>query len=199
MIPPPNLTLIVQPTFPYRPIISPFTIYELHEGRSNPPKRVDGGVCYFNDNEIFELNEHGIVYRRKKFHIALDKREIDFGNILDYINDFIKHARCLYEKCVYLGNIEIKVGLQNANRCLLTNVVPNGERIANYNQNNFKCSSNLNVSTATRCSSYDLKNHEKRKDIVEELICKILWIFDIPIDRKPFRDQVRKRIDRFVK
>lgn len=195
---PVTLTLIAQPTFPYRPIISPSTIYELHEQQHTPPKRIDGGVCYFREEELFELNEHGIVCRKKMFPIPFGQREILFGQILFYINDFLKETKNLYEKSEYQGNLDFKVGLRKANKCKLIGNTPDGRNLTDYLSGEPVCLSDLDVVLAKQCLSHDLKNKEGRKDIAAELMWKLLWIFDIPIDKEQLRALFRKQIDSSV-
>lgn len=62
----PSLTVIAQPVYPYRPVITTSDIYELHEHVPFPPRKVAGGVANVrNDDIFFELNEYGIVYHRR--------------------------------------------------------------------------------------------------------------------------------------
>lgn len=196
-IPAPVLTLIVQPIFPYRPIISPSTIYELHEQQHTPPKRVDGGVCYFRDNEFIELNEYGIVYHRTILPPSEDK-EIRFDKILFHIDEFLRDARTLYKESEYQGNLDFKVGLRQTNKCKLTGRTPDGIDLTRNLSSDLECSFDLDVALAKRCLSHDLENKEGRKEIAEELIWKLLWIFNIAVDKETVRERFSGWIDNYV-
>ena len=50
-----SLTVIAHPVFPYRPVISPPSIYELRCVLPAPLRRVDGGVSYVKPLEYLEL------------------------------------------------------------------------------------------------------------------------------------------------
>ena len=82
----PNITVIVHPIFPYRPIMSTGDIYEfIKMGYSIPfndhaidfgTRRVEGGVCFMGNRSgqnYWELNEYGFVYHRKKLHKEIAK------------------------------------------------------------------------------------------------------------------------------
>ena len=193
------LTIRTHPTFPYRPIISPSTIYGLHYPQNNPPKRIDGGVCYFSGHECFEFNEYGFVSRS----IILpdpdkSERHIRFGDILYNIDYYLEDARKFYQECEYLGNIEFKMQLQNVLGYTMIDLTYNGIRIITDISHEAKCADS-EVVAVERCLARDLEDKEKRIDIVEELICKVLWSFDIPIDAEQTKERVRRCIDQSVK
>ena len=196
-VPHPTLTLIAQPTLPYLPIISPSTIYDLHKERHPSPKRVDGGICKFGKNEFTELNEYGIVYRKTILNTS--QMEISFHDILSNINEFLKDSRDLYERCKFLGSIELKIGLREANGCKLTARDRDNRDITRDLWNAAECWSNLDTALAKRCLSHDLENKEKRIDIAEELIWKLLWIFNISTDKETVRDRFKEQIENIVK
>ena len=195
------LTISVQPIFPYRPIISSSTIYKLYYSKHNDlPRRVDGGVCYFRDNECFEFNEYGIVSRSNIFSVTdKSKRQIRFGDLLDEISNYLECIREYYHFSEYLGDIEVKMRLQNTSGYTMGDFTYHGRDIVN-NQTPYglQCSDS-EIVAVKRCLSRDLENREKRIEIVEELIGKILWSFDIPIDDQNVSELVRKRIEDYVK
>ena len=191
----PTLTVIAQPVFSYRPVISTSDIYELHERLQFPPRRVAGGVSQIKPENVLELNEYGIVYHR----ISLYDNEgqgIDYGIFLWHINYLIGIARDLYKKCEYLGNIEVSVQLQGVlgkklaepgsgtYRRKITDNIPDGP-----------VCSDSEVLVSKRCLSRDLENEETRRDIINELTCQLIWVFNIPIDKSWVRKQVRNWIE----
>ena len=194
------LTIRTQPIFPYRPIISPSKIYRLYSpSRNDLPRRVDGGVCYIHENECFELNEYGIVSCSVILLVRdRNKRQIRFGDFLKEMNDYLGSIKEFYHHSEYLGNIEIKMHLQNVLGYKMDDLIYNGVRIAPYLTHEVECSES-EVVTVTRCLSRNLEDRVKRIDIVEELICKILWSFDIPTDSKRVNELVRKRIEDYIK
>lgn len=197
--PPPFLTVSIQPIFPYRPIISPSTTYRLHTPQTYPPRRVNGGVCYFQDHECFEFNEYGIVSRSTILSVPGEsKGQIRFGDLLYDINYFLEDARKFYQNCEYLGNIEFKMQLQNVNRCTMDDLTYNGINIVNYTQYGLQ-SSDQEVIAGQQCLVRDIEDRVKRIDLVLELIGKILWSFEVPIDDQRVCDLIRKRIDNYVK
>ena len=191
----PTLTVVAQPVFPYRPVISASDIYELHGQQAYPPRRVAGGISQINPENVLELNEYGIVYHR----ISLFDNEgqgIDYGIFLWHIDYLIAAAKDLYKKCEYLGNIEVSVQLKGVlgkqltepdsglYRRKITDNIPDGP----------VCSDSEFLDSKL-CLSRDLENEEKRRDIVEELTCQLIWVFNIPIDKSWVRKQVRNRIE----
>ena len=67
----PNITYIIRPVFPYRPIISTSEIYRINLYRSDT-KRVSGGVALVlrNSNQYTEFNEYGIVYHKESLKLS---------------------------------------------------------------------------------------------------------------------------------
>ena len=122
----PKITVIAQPTFPYRPMISVSDIYELCQNRSSRFRRVEGGAAYVGQRydgrryvddlteRYIELNEYGIIYRKAMLSIYDDfgHERIDCDQFFFHIKDVIKSAVDLYGKCEYLGNIKISIHLQ---------------------------------------------------------------------------------------
>ncbi len=195
----PILTISVQPIFPYQPIIPPSVIYKLHYPQNYPPRRVDGGVCYLQDNECFDFNEYGIVSRSTILSVPDEsKRQIRFGDLLYHIDYYLEDTRKFYQKCEYLGNIEFKMRLQNINGYIMDDLTYNGRRILTNISHEPKCADS-EVVAVQRCLARVLEDRSKRIGLVEELIGKLLWSFDIPTDDQRVRDLLRKRIEDYVK
>ena len=121
----PKITIIVQPTFPYRPMISVSDIYELCRKWLFPLRRVEGGVSYVEQRyeeeyinaikgDYIEFNEYGIIYRKSMVSIYNNsgQERIDCYQFFSHIKDLIEYAVDLYGKCEYLGNIKISIQLQ---------------------------------------------------------------------------------------
>ena len=195
----PNITVIVHPAFPHCPIISTGDIYEfIKMGRSIPfndreidfgTRRVEGGACFIgNGNGIlyWELNEYGIVYHIR----TLYKRPVEFDNKQEEclhfrrfvlaIGELINYARSFYEKCGYLGNIEITVQLQQVLN----------EKLGVYGLEDYlsyiefdsikrqKCLDSQ-VSASTQCVARDLVERERFIEVVDELAGQLLWAFNV--------------------
>ena len=131
----PNLTAITRPVFPHRPIIATADIYDFASKNelvwSDYSSRVAGGffVSTIRDNDsnfalrnsyvCWELNEYGIVYHRVKlekrtstFAHGETEEHLDFRQFVSTIGELIQKAQFFYEKCEYLGNVEITVKLR---------------------------------------------------------------------------------------
>ncbi len=204
----PDLTIIAQPVFPYRPVISASDIYNLCETKlSSNIRRVQGGISYVNGPthfepnrmEYFEFNEYGVVYRRIVLSVLnYDGKEdmVDLRQFLIHINCLIEHTMDLYKKCEYLGNIEISVKLQEVLDKRLTDQFARDNTV-NVTGNLYakpKCN-DTEVFTSIQCFTRDLENKDKRKDIVEDLMCQLLWAFNVAVDKPNIRENVGKRIE----
>ena len=187
----PIFTVIARPVFPYRPVISASDIYEALLIR--PLRRVEGGVSHIRSDEYLELNEYGIVLHRVELSFS-EQREIDYTQFIYHINDSVLRVRNLFYKCEYLGNIEVTARLQNVLRKELIDPdrIPYGRDIT-YNIGDTKCL-DAEVFASKQCLSRDLEHEENRKDLVEDLICQLLWAFNIPADQSWIRARVRERV-----
>ena len=194
----PTLTVIAKPVFPYRPVISTLDIYKLHSAQQSPPRKVAGGVSYLNRGRCHELNEYGIVYHRTTLG-GFDEGGIDYGEFIRHIKNLIEQAKDIYKECKYLGNIEVTAQLQQVyNKKLIdTTNHPSGRKITDHIPEGPVCSDS-EVCDSNQCLSRDFEDTEKRKDIVEELIHKLLWAFNIPIDKPQIKEKVRKQIERGI-
>lgn len=70
--------------------------------------------------------------------------------------------------------------------------IPYGRDIT-YNIGDTKCL-DAEVFASKQCLSRDLEHEENRKDLVEDLICQLLWAFNIPADQSWIRARVRERV-----
>ena len=206
----PKITIIVQPTFPYRPMVSVSDIYELCRKWLFPLRRVEGGVSYVEQRyeeeyinaikgDYIEFNEYGIIYRKAMLSIYNNsgQERIDCYQFFSHIKDVIKYAVDLYGKCEYLGNIKISIQLQK----VLGRILSDGsgqhyrEEITGNLNAKTECF-NTEVSSSIECLARDLENEDKRNAIVEELMCPLFWAFNVPVDKPHIREKVTKRIVR---
>ena len=191
-----SLTVIAHPVFSHRPMISPPSIYELRLVLPAPLRRVDGGVSYVKPLEYLELNEYGVVYHGIGL-CFVNEQEIDYDTFLPHIKNSIEHTINLYRESEYLGNIEISIQLQGVSGKVLmdSNKRGYGRKITDDIWECTECV-DREVSASKQCLSRDLENEEKQRDIVEELVCQLLWAFNIPTDQSWIREKVRNRIER---
>ena len=192
----PDLTIIAKPVFPHRPVISTPDIYRLCERKLFPLRRVEGGVSCIEDSRYLEFNEYGVVYRRDELSISGDNA-IDCDQFFFHIKVLIQHTINLYKKCEYLGNIEISIQLQEVLGKILIdrNHYDYREEIT-YNLRNVPECFDTEGRASKQCVARDLESEEMLKDIVEDLMCQLLWAFNVPIDKSPIREKLRERIER---
>ena len=209
----PKITVIAQPTYPYRPVIPIPDIYELGRERLYPLRRVEGGAaCVGQRYErgrgldditkgYIEFNEYGIIYRKAMLSIYkdsyTDEERMDCDQFFFHIKDVIKYAVDLYGKCEYLGNIKISIQLQKVLGRILSDGSSQhyGEEITGNLDAKTECF-NTEVSSSIECLARDLENEDKRNAIVEELMCPLFWAFNVPVDKPHIREKVTKRIVR---
>ena len=201
----PDITIIAKPLFTYRPVISASDIYRLYETKLSPLGRVEGGISYtdggkyvgyLNTNEYIEFNEYGIVYRRSVLS-RYNEDDLDCGQFLYNIKGLVEHTMGLYKKCEYLGNIEISVHLQEVLRKTLIDSLSQSDREdGTFNLNAAPECFDTEVFASKQCFARDLEGEDTLKDLVEDLMCQLLWAFNVPIDKGPIRKKVRKRIER---
>ena len=186
-------------------MISVSDIYRLCERKLHPLGRVEGGVSYadggryvedMNTNKYIEFNEYGIVYRRDLLSIY-GAGDVDCSQFLFCIKGLVEHTTDLYKKCEYMGNIEISVHLQEVLRkTLIDSGSHNFREEITYNLRNVPHCFDTEVRASKQCFARDLESEETLKGIVEDLMCQLLWAFNVPIDKSPIREKVRKRIER---
>ena len=201
----PDITIIAKPVFAYRPVISASDIYRLYETKLSPLGRVEGGIFYtdggryvgyLNTNDYIEFNEYGIVYRRVVLSIYSEE-DVDCNQFLFSLKGLVEHTMDLYKKCEYLGNIEISIYMQDILRLtLIDSKAHNFREEITYNLSAKPECFDTEVFASKQCFAGDLESEKTLKDIVEDLMCQLLWAFNVPIDRVPIREKVRKRIER---
>ena len=201
----PDITIIAKPVFAYRPVISASDIYRLYETKLSPLGRVEGGIFYtdggryvgyLNTNDYIEFNEYGIVYRRAVLS-RYSEEDVDCNQFLFSLKGLVEHTMDLYKKCEYLGNIEISIHMQEVLRLtLIDSKAHNFREDITYNLSAKPECFDTEVFALKQCFAGDLESEKTLKDIVEDLMCQLLWAFNVPIDRVPIREKVRKRIER---
>ena len=215
----PNLTAIVRPVFPHRPIIATADIYDFASENglvwNDYSSRVAGGffVSTIRDNDsnfalrnsyvCWELNEYGIVYHRVK----LEKRTsrfanketedyLDFRQIVSTIGELIQKAQSFYERCEYLGNIEIQMQLREVF----------GKKLGldgSYNETSRKKFDSIKqqqcldsqVLAFTQCLPRNLVEREKFIGVVNELAGQLIWAFNIDDPTKK-KELVRRVLEK---
>ncbi len=110
-----------------------------------------------------------------------------------HISYLIQQSIAFYTECEYLGNIEISARLQEVLGKELIDPVRGYAKITDVIPDGPKCFDSA-VLASKQCLSRDLESEEKRKNIVEELICQLLWAFNIPVDQPWVRERFRGRI-----
>ena len=136
----------------------------------------------------FELNEYGIVYHRILLDNDKNQSGIQFDALLWDIRELIEQSRALYKKCEYLGNIEVIAQLRDVHnkRLIDPDLTATGH--------DGPVCSDSEVQATIQCMPRDFENTESRRGIVEDLICQLLWAFNIPIENERVRERVRQRI-----
>lgn len=199
--PVPNFTLIARPVFPYRSLISPSEIYEYirlqASNRLNPilfndapldfgTRQVTGGVSFIGKPLLYqELNEHGIIYMKKQLHKSPfkdghgpkdDKQDeyLEFLQILKDHFDLIQVAKHFYQRCDYLGDVEITAKLRHVGR----------ERLMLGDESHYELiqsrpSLDSEISASIKCCARDLVESEKANDVIVNLLSQLLWGFNI--------------------
>ena len=204
----PSLTVIAQPVYPYRPVITTSDIYELHGRQAYPPRKVAGGVANVKNNDkYFELNEYGIVYHRivlpdhqqPNWRNEFTVMAVNYYDFIRAIKFLIFQAKVLYEKCEYVGNIEVTAKLQQVlDKELCDPESPlYGQEITENISEGPVCSDS-EVSASTQCMPRDFNNTDSLISIVEELVHQLIWAFNIPINESWVIERVGKQIESFL-
>lgn len=199
----PNLTAIAHPVFPYRPVIATADIYDFASKNglvwSDSSSRVAGGfsVSTIRNEDLYEyweLNEYGIVYHRVELStqtstFANKEKEdyLDFRQIVSTIGELIQKAQSFYERCEYLGNIEIKMQLREVfGKKLGLDGSSNETSRKKFDSIKRQKCLDSQVLASTQCFPIDLMEREKFIGIVDQLAGQLLWAFNIdnPTERK---------------
>lgn len=193
----PYFYVTISPVFPYQPLISLDELYAFCSRvpynsteflNMDNPQRIVDGICKFygkaDDFSYREINHYGIVFASE----ALDKRAsrwksgndkenetlyIILAQFVWVIGRALKLAKMFYDKCTYLGNLEVGVSVKNiAGEFLL------------YNEDGFpQFDKYKSVDSSTYSSAIIMVEDidSKLLDIVTSLTRNILWVFDCPI------------------
>lgn len=200
----PNITVVAQPVFPHRPIISTGDIYEfirmnnsIRTNRSIPfndweghfgTRRVAGGVCFIGStsNILYsELNEYGIVYNRKTLFKETPEDSNEQEGYFHYlqfvrpINELIQYARSFYEKCEYLGNIKVTAQVQPVYMEKLgVSRTGDGFSIIELEPIERQQCLDSQVSASAQCLAQDLME-EEFIEVVDKLVEQLFWAFNV--------------------
>ncbi len=191
----PNLTLIARPVFPYRPLISPLDIYEYVRARQFIPfndaapdfgtRQVIGGVCFVASPLYQEINEHGIIYMREKLHKSPfkaghrpkdDKQNeyLEFRELLENHFKLIEVAKNFYQRCQYLGDVEITSKLRDVGgEKLMFGDEPHYDRIQT------RQTLDSEISASIKCCARELMESEKANNVIVNSLSQLLWGFNV--------------------
>lgn len=193
----PYFYVAISPVFPYNPLISLDELYAFcsrvpynsteYLGVDNPQRIVDG-ICKFygksGDFSYREINHYGLVFacetldkRPSRWKGGNDKADeklyIVFAQFIFIIGRALKLAKLFYDKCTYLGNLEVGVSVKNVSgECLLYNEegFPQFDKFQSVDSNSYSSE----IITVEDIDSRLL-------DIVTSLTRNILWVFDCSI------------------
>ena len=215
----PNLTIFGRPLFPFRPIIDPSEIHEFMVSHPFFPstesninlktRKVSGGVCYMQTGEsldFWELNEYGIIYHRtglerERFQGVGSFGDIDTGeekyldseDIGSKVYKFLGNMEYFYERCEYLGNIEITATMQQIEGEKIT--FP-ADRHPSFVEK--RKSVEPEVSAATQCLPRDLSKADSYANSLVGLLNRLFWVFNLRENEAQWRDGWREYVARRV-
>ena len=179
----PNLIVIVKPISSYRPLISKAEIYEVARKDlasvvvESALNRVEGGTCFLIGGEkpynCLELNDHGIVFYRQDVRVGVEEKDIFLPSIVWAIGFGIEYARSLYEKCEFLGDLEVTTRLHRVS----------GKRLRLFGaqrDDELRRHKNLDseIHASIECLPRDIVEREKVIDIVNDLAGQLAWPFN---------------------
>ena len=209
----PTLTVFARPVFPYRPIVS---VEDVREFAMRQPgllnvRRITGGVYFMTDTSLgdsyhySELNEHGVVYRQivlsrliqghggnwnSKPNDSDEPHRLNFAEFIWTMGGLVRLAQHFYEKCEYLGNVEIAVRLRQVF----------GEDLlyrqgAYFSDDDQRCADS-EVFASIQCISQDLAEEKEFINGVDELVGQLLWAFNVNIGQNQRREYVTEVLKR---
>jgi len=190
----PKFSIAITPVFPYQPLISLDELYPLCNsipyGSRNylhlkDPQRISEGICKFHGNvadfSYREINHYGLIYTcdainkvKPKWQTVGEKQDerlyVNFAHFVIILGRALKSAELFYNKCAYLGNIEIRLIVENiANEYLMYNE-------GNFSQfDGFKAVDNRAFSSETIVAE---NINSKLTDAITSLIRRVLWVFN---------------------
>lgn len=195
--PKPCLYISISPVFSYRPLISLDELYMFCTGveLGSPvyyyvdyPQRITDGICKLSGNaddfSYREINHYGLVFtcdtldKMKSGWTGSDPEKnerlyIRFAHFVLHIGKTLKLAEMFYNKCGYLGNLEVKVNVENiADEYLLYNEEGFPQFDEYKSIDNSASSSEINIVE-------DIDS--KLLDIVTSLTRNILWVFQCSV------------------
>lgn len=202
----PYFSVAISPVFPYQPLISLDELYMFCNAvpynstvypNVDNPQRVTDGICKFHGNaENFgyrEINHYGLIFtcdtldKMKHTWKASDESKkfcIRFLHFVLLTGRALKLAERLYNKCGYLGNLEIKIDVKNiAGECLLYREggIPPLEE--------YKSTDN-STSASEIIVVEDISS--KLLDIVTSVTRNILWVFNCSATDSQQRKRVQE-------
>ena len=134
----------------------------------------------------WELNEHGIIYLREKLHksplkavhVPKDDEQNEYLTLRDFLKNhfyLIEVAKDFYQKCQYLGDVEITAKLREVR----------GERLMfgdefRYNLIQTRQSLDSKISAFIKRCARDLIESEKADDVIVDLVGQLLLGFSVP-------------------
>ena len=139
-------------------------------------------------------------HQQSNMHHELIGVAVNYCDFIRTISVLIYQAKRLYEKCEYVGNIEVSARLQNV--ILIQLYDPDdrllyAQKITEHIPDGPVCSDS-EVSAATQCMPRDFNNTDSLISIVEELVHQLIWAFNIPINESWVIERVGKQIESFL-
>ena len=209
----PNLELLAQPVFPYRPLISPSEIYEFMDPHTLVPfavadsnfgrRNVTGGVCFMGDRSrltYWELNEYGIIYRRETLSREPWRNRVNIGNessragkhldaddVALRVFQFLWFTKDFFQKCEYFGNIEITIRMREIDKETLKFKTDHHPGILEERQ-----SVESEVAASDQCLPHDLNKAEAYTKIFIGLLTQLFWVFNVRENEGQWWDKWRK-------
>ena len=184
----PYIKVNINPMYPNKPVISLNDLFEFSRNNYGDSKRVPGGVCSLfgrkGDFTYRSLDHYGMVstceslIKSKAGWVSSNIEEnervyLRFTSILILIIKAIKFAYFFYEKCNYMGNLEIKVELMNiASEYLLL-----GE---NFFSDSSWCSIDNAVESFANVGPEEIK--DRLLERMGVFAKDILWVFNCEAD-----------------
>ena len=112
------------------------------------------------------------------------------------IAELIQDARSFYEKCKYLGNIEITVQLQQVfKKKLGVYRLGDGPSYTEFDSIKRQQCLNSQISTSAQCLARNLVKKEEVIEVVDELAGQLLWAFNVddPTVRRELVERILER------
>ena len=197
----PSVTVIAHPVSLTRSLIKPSDIYELFNRKAHI-RRIAGGVCWTRiapddpdkdprDNELTEFNEFGIAFRKDELRCCGDDdNEIDFDRIPYAIDELLENTSLFYKHCQYSENIEISVALKH----VFGKRITEAKRIGLVDRGELPPCLDSEVLANNECAINDIGKSDNRKEIVADLLCQILWSFDVNTNNEMRKEIIKARI-----